>query len=72
VKARRQYVKPGHCHNCGGPCDLPSVDNTGQDYLGCRSCRIVLAAPPCGHKFVDSKRCLLCGWLPTPRSTPVH
>lgn len=41
-KKRRRYVRPGHCVNCGGPCDAPCVDNTGQAYLGCRVCRVCL------------------------------
>ena len=31
----------GGCMNCGGICDVPCVDNTGQSYLGCRECRLV-------------------------------
>ncbi len=42
MKGRR--IPPGHCGNCGGPCDVPSVDNHGVSYLGCRRCTIVL--PP--------------------------
>jgi hypothetical protein len=38
-------MKPGHCFNCGGPCDVPCIDNTGEHYLGCRSCTVMLAGP---------------------------
>jgi hypothetical protein len=40
MKGRR--IAPGCCGSCGGPCDVPSIDNHGVSYLGCRRCTIVL------------------------------